>query len=122
MRAPHSRADIGGLPLAELNALELEFLLAIDFRLAVPPAEFARIADSLLDFSAARGGPPRHRRPRAARGRSASLAQLPPLSLSAGPSAPAAAASGAGRAHGRRVSPAPCGPAVSPRRAEIERE
>ncbi len=107
-----TRADIGGLPLAELNALELEFLLAIDFRLAVAPADFARIAGALLDFSATRGGPPRHCRPRPARGRSASLAQL---SLSWGSSgssldAPGAEANGAGKARSRRVSPAPYDP------------
>ena len=37
----HRRAEIGGTPLAELNALELDFLFAIDFDLGVHPADYA---------------------------------------------------------------------------------
>jgi hypothetical protein len=38
---------MGGLTPAELNALELEFLLAIDFRLAVSPQDLTHLADLL---------------------------------------------------------------------------
>jgi hypothetical protein len=42
------RAMIGGIPLAELNALELDFLFAIDFDLALPTDLYARRARALL--------------------------------------------------------------------------
>ena len=45
------RALIGGVPLAELNALELAFLFRLDFRLAAPPADLARLARELLAFA-----------------------------------------------------------------------
>ncbi len=35
------RAEIGGLPLRELNQLELEFLFALDFDLSVHPQDYA---------------------------------------------------------------------------------
>ena len=41
-------AKVGGLPLAELNALELQFLLLNGFDLLVPPEELQRYADHLL--------------------------------------------------------------------------
>ena len=48
------RAEIAGVEVAELNRLELEVLLALDFRLCVGPEEFDRRLDGLLDFAAAR--------------------------------------------------------------------
>jgi hypothetical protein len=60
------RADFGGIPLEELNALEIHFLLAIDFRLTVDPSDLARVAASL------RAAQPPARRPRASFGRPAS--------------------------------------------------
>ena len=45
--SPHTRADFGGISLNELNSLELQFLVAIDFRLAVAPGDLARAAASL---------------------------------------------------------------------------
>ncbi len=50
----HRRAEIGGTPLAELNALELDFLFAIDFDLGVHPADFAACTADLRVFAAAR--------------------------------------------------------------------
>jgi len=41
------RAEIGGLPLRELNQLELEFLFALDFDLAVHPQHYALCAAQL---------------------------------------------------------------------------
>jgi hypothetical protein len=120
--APHphlsrwSRSEIGGIPLAELNALELDFLFAIDFDLGMPPADFARIADALLDFSAEQGGPPRRRQPRAARGRSASVS-MPPrvwaeeIGANAGAAPPLeGAVCVVPRAGGRQLPPAPYRP------------
>ena len=50
---PHShRAEIGGLDLAELNALELEFLFAVGFRLFVAPEEARSRAAALPLLSA----------------------------------------------------------------------
>jgi hypothetical protein len=46
------RADIGGIPLWELNALELRFLFAVDFDLNISPAEYARLTQRLLRFAA----------------------------------------------------------------------
>ncbi|KAK7471175.1 cyclin-like protein interacting with PHO85 [Stygiomarasmius scandens] len=44
-------AKVGGLPQAELNQLELQFLLLNDFRLVIPGDEMQRYADQLLLFS-----------------------------------------------------------------------
>lgn len=41
-------AKVGGLPLHELNQLELQFLLLNDFSLVVPLEEMQRYADGLL--------------------------------------------------------------------------
>ena len=49
-------AQIGQLPLGELNALELDFLFAIDFDLAVSPEDHARCAAALREFAARRRG------------------------------------------------------------------
>jgi len=44
-------AKVGGLPQAELNQLELQFLLLNDFRLTVGPAEMQRYGEQLIRFS-----------------------------------------------------------------------
>ncbi|GAA5993719.1 hypothetical protein JCM11641_000857 [Rhodosporidiobolus odoratus] len=41
-------AKVGGLPLSELNQLELQFLLLNDFRLKIPTDELQRYADQLI--------------------------------------------------------------------------
>ncbi|KAF2671284.1 cyclin-domain-containing protein [Microthyrium microscopicum] len=45
-------AKVGGLPLAELNHLELQFLLLNDFRLAVPLEEMEAYGTMLVEFYA----------------------------------------------------------------------
>ncbi|KAK3940879.1 cyclin-domain-containing protein [Diplogelasinospora grovesii] len=47
-------AKVGGLPLAELNHLELQFLLLNDFRLAVPVEDLEAYATMLVEFYAGR--------------------------------------------------------------------
>ena len=47
-------ADVGGLTVHELNALELDFLLALDFELAIQPAEYARRAADTRAYLEAR--------------------------------------------------------------------
>jgi hypothetical protein len=42
---------VGGLPLPELNQLELQFLLLNDFQLAIPPDEIQRYASQLIAYS-----------------------------------------------------------------------
>ncbi|GAA5935588.1 PHO85 cyclin family protein [Sporobolomyces koalae] len=49
-------AKVGGLPLHELNQLELQFLLLNDFRLKVPVDELQRYADQLILFWIGRNG------------------------------------------------------------------
>ncbi|KAK4056110.1 cyclin-like protein interacting with PHO85 [Microbotryomycetes sp. JL221] len=49
-------AKVGGLPLTELNQLELQFLLLNDFRLVVPVDELQRYADQLILFWVGRNG------------------------------------------------------------------
>ncbi|KIJ70603.1 hypothetical protein HYDPIDRAFT_23695 [Hydnomerulius pinastri MD-312] len=44
-------AKVGGLPQAELNQLELQFLLLNDFRLVISPEEMQRYAEQLVLFS-----------------------------------------------------------------------
>ena len=49
------RADqnqVGGLPLQELNHLELQFLLLNDFRLSVPVEEIESYGTMLVEFYA----------------------------------------------------------------------
>ncbi|BFZ63439.1 cyclin-like protein interacting with PHO85 [Saitoella coloradoensis] len=48
-------AKVGGLPLSELNHLELQFLILNDFRLMIPLEELQRYGDQLLRFWASRG-------------------------------------------------------------------
>jgi hypothetical protein len=43
---------VGGLPLAELNHLELQFLLLNDFRLSVPVEELEAYGTMLVEFYA----------------------------------------------------------------------
>jgi hypothetical protein len=43
-------AKVGGLPLDELNHLELQFLLLLDFKLLIQIEELQRYADLLLKF------------------------------------------------------------------------
>ncbi|KAJ0159839.1 PHO85 cyclin-6 [Colletotrichum tanaceti] len=45
-------AKVGGLPLAELNHLELQFLLLNDFRLAVPVEDLEAYGTMLVEFYA----------------------------------------------------------------------
>ncbi|KAI8662501.1 hypothetical protein NCS56_01054100 [Fusarium sp. Ph1] len=45
-------AKVGGLPLVELNHLELQFLLLNDFRLAVPVEDLEAYATMLVEFYA----------------------------------------------------------------------
>ena len=45
-----NRAEIGSLSLSELNRLELQFLLHINFDLSLPPADISRLTKGLLDF------------------------------------------------------------------------
>ncbi|KAJ3857200.1 cyclin-domain-containing protein [Lentinula lateritia] len=44
-------AKVGGLPLAELNQLELQFLLLNNFNLVIPKDEMQRYAEQLILFS-----------------------------------------------------------------------
>ncbi|KAI6168864.1 cyclin-domain-containing protein [Pisolithus thermaeus] len=44
-------AKVGGLPQAELNQLELQFLLLNDFRLVISPEEMQKYAEQLILFS-----------------------------------------------------------------------
>ncbi|KIL67350.1 hypothetical protein M378DRAFT_185731 [Amanita muscaria Koide BX008] len=44
-------AKVGGLPLTELNQLELQFLLLNDFRLVISSSEMQRYAEQLILFS-----------------------------------------------------------------------
>lgn len=47
-----TRPQVGGLPLAELNHLELQFLLLNDFRLAVPVEDLEAYGTMLVEFYA----------------------------------------------------------------------
>jgi len=51
-------AKVGGLPQAELNQLELQFLLLNDFRLVIPVEEMQRYADQLFLYSTSHASPP----------------------------------------------------------------
>ncbi|KAG7121555.1 PHO85 cyclin-like protein psl1 like [Verticillium longisporum] len=59
-------AKVGGLPLAELNHLELQFLLLNDFRLAVPVEDLEAYATMLVEFYAREVVVPQQSRPAAA--------------------------------------------------------
>lgn len=56
-------AKVGGLPLAELNHLELQFLLLNDFRLAVPVEDLEAYATMLVEFYAREVVVPQSSRP-----------------------------------------------------------
>lgn len=45
-------AQVGGLPLVELNHLELQFLLLNDFRLSIPVEELEAYGTMLVEFYA----------------------------------------------------------------------
>lgn len=45
-------SQVGGLPLGELNNLELQFLLLNDFRLSVPVEELEAYGTMLVEFYA----------------------------------------------------------------------
>lgn len=49
------RIKVGGLPLPELNQLELQFLLLNDFRLVISSEEMQRYAEQLILFSRSSG-------------------------------------------------------------------
>lgn len=46
------KPQVGGLPLVELNHLELQFLLLNDFRLSVPVEELEAYGTMLVEFYA----------------------------------------------------------------------
>lgn len=48
----NTQFQVGGLPLAELNNLELQFLLLNDFRLSVPVEELEAYGTMLVEFYA----------------------------------------------------------------------
>lgn len=48
-------AKVGGLPVHELNQLELQFLLLNDFNLVVPLGELQSYADQLLAYASGKG-------------------------------------------------------------------
>jgi hypothetical protein len=50
--ASANTCQVGGLPLVELNHLELQFLLLNDFRLAVPLEEMEAYGTMLVEFYA----------------------------------------------------------------------
>lgn len=56
---PSPPTQVGGLPQAELNQLELQFLLLNDFRLVISAEEMQRYAEQLIVFSES-GGPTLH--------------------------------------------------------------
>lgn len=49
---PAKCLKVGGLPLSELNHLELQFLLLNDFRLSVPIEELDAYGTMLVEFYA----------------------------------------------------------------------
>lgn len=49
---PLKKSQVGGLPLIELNHLELQFLLLNDFRLCVPVEELEAYGTMLVEFYA----------------------------------------------------------------------
>ena len=51
-KAPANVCQVGGLPLPELNHLELQFLLLNDFRLSVPVEEIEAYGTMLVEFYA----------------------------------------------------------------------
>jgi len=61
-------AKVGGLPLIELNHLELQFLLLNDFRLAVPLEEMEAYGTMLVEFYAREVVAQQHAQQTASRG------------------------------------------------------
>ncbi len=51
-----SNLKVGGLPVHELNQLELQFLLLNDFKLVIPLDEMQRYADQLLLYGSGQTG------------------------------------------------------------------
>ena len=51
-RTSTNNLQVGGLPLIELNHLELQFLLLNDFRLSVPVEELEAYGSMLVEFYA----------------------------------------------------------------------
>ena len=51
-RADANTSQVGGLPLTELNHLELQFLLLNDFRLSIPVEEIEAYGTMLVEFYA----------------------------------------------------------------------
>lgn len=49
---PDLTEQVGGLPLVELNHLELQFLLLNDFRLSIPVEELEAYGTMLVEFYA----------------------------------------------------------------------
>ena len=49
---------VGGLPVQELNQLEIEFLIYNDFNLVVSNTELQRTGDMLMEFRNSRIIPP----------------------------------------------------------------
>ena len=49
---PVRHVQVGGLPLQELNHLELQFLLLNDFRLSIPVEEIEAYGTMLVEFYA----------------------------------------------------------------------
>ena len=47
-----NKGKVGGLPLVELNHLELQFLLLNDFRLSIPVEELDAYGTMLVEFYA----------------------------------------------------------------------
>ncbi|GAA6054020.1 hypothetical protein JCM3770_002421 [Rhodotorula araucariae] len=70
-------AKVGGLPLHELNQLELQFLLLNDFRLKIPTDELQRYADQLILYWVGRNGTSNPAAAAASASRAASRARSP---------------------------------------------
>ncbi|KAF8450940.1 cyclin-domain-containing protein [Boletus edulis BED1] len=102
-------AKVGGLPQAELNQLELQFLLLNNFSLVISPEEMQRYAEQLVLFSQSQSQPQPH--PSSPPSSKSTTTQLPhtpstqfrspPSSTSSGP----ARAMGAIDAYGGSVAP-----------------
>ena len=83
----HHLGQVGGLPLVELNHLELQFLLLNDFRLSIPVEELEAYGTMLVEFyarevvsqqqSSASASIPRPINPSIAAGRQPEVRQTP---------------------------------------------
>ncbi|BGP44077.1 cyclin-like protein interacting with PHO85 [Rhodotorula kratochvilovae] len=81
-------AKVGGLPLHELNQLELQFLLLNDFRLKIPTDELQRYADQLILYWVGRNGTSNPAAAAASASREASRARTPEAEPPAPPRMP----------------------------------